>query len=376
MESGGMIRCTQCGYKNSPVYHYCGVCGAVLQAAKEEVPTKPTIVTSTPAQGPTTVAAEPTPPPSPPPAASAPAPPPPRSERGDLPVSGGMSFLGLSESPSSSSPSYLLDDEDEGERSVAWGRILFVLILLGVAGGLGWQYHVHGYPFAPQTQSQTAATPTTPVNPAPSPADSSAAPATPGPATPTPSTETPAADANKSAEPAASAPTTTEPTPPAAAKTETTPEEIKPATPEPTEKAETAAEKTTPEKTAPVEKAEKVAPARPKTPPSSPEPAVSPGESLYIQGQRYLYGNGVTPNCDLALKSLLSSASRQNSKAQSTLGAMYSTGHCVTRDLPTAYRWFAKALHQDPNNTRLEQDLSVVWKQMTPGERQSATKSD
>jgi TPR repeat protein len=157
---------------------------------------------------------------------------------------------------------------------------------------------------------------------------------------------------------------------------ETTPAETKPAEPATTtEKTEAAPEKAAP-KAAPVEKAEKVAPVRPKTPQPAPEPAVSPGEALYVQGQRYLYGNGVAPNCDLALKSLLSSASRQNSKAQSTLGAMYSTGHCVTRDLPTAYRWFAKALHQDPNNTRLEQDLSVVWKQMTPGERQSATKAD
>src|SRR5690242_5916645 len=138
MESGGMIRCTQCGYKNSPVYHYCGVCGAVLQASKEETPPKPTVVTSAPVTTP--VASAPAPPP---PAASAPAPPPPRSERGDLPVSSGMSFLGLSDSPSSSSPSYLLDDEEEAERSVAWGRILFVLILLGAAGGLGWQYCVH-----------------------------------------------------------------------------------------------------------------------------------------------------------------------------------------------------------------------------------------
>jgi outer membrane biosynthesis protein TonB len=281
-----------------------------------------------------------------------------------------MSFLGLSDSSSSSSPSYLLDDEEEAERSVAWGRILFVLILLGAAGGLGWQYHVHGYPFGPRTQGQTAATPAAPANPAPAPTDSSASPATP---TPAASTETPAApDANKPTEPAASTPAeTTESTPPAAAKTEATPAETKPAAPAPAEKAEAV-----PEKTAPLQKAEKVAPVRPKTPPPAPEPAVSPGESLYIQGQRYLYGNGVPANCDLAVKSLLSSAARANSKAQSTLGAMYSTGHCVTRDLPTAYRWFAKALHQDPNNTRLEQDLSVVWKQMTPGERQSATKSD
>ena len=116
-----MIRCTQCGYKNSPVYHYCGVCGAVLQAApKEEIPAaKPTAVTAAPVAVPGATA------PVPPPQSALPSPPP-RTERADLPVSGGMSFLGLSDAPSSSSHSYLLDDEEEAERSVAWGRILVV----------------------------------------------------------------------------------------------------------------------------------------------------------------------------------------------------------------------------------------------------------
>ena len=367
MESGGMIRCTQCGYKNSPVYHYCGVCGAVLQGApKEEASSaKPAAVAAAPVVAP--VATAPAPPP--PVAQSAPPPAPLRTERADIPVSGGMSFLGLSDASSSSSPSYLLDDEEEAERSVAWGRILFVLILLGAAGGLGWQWYKGAYPFAPRTQNQAATAPAPATTPAP--ADSSAAPVTTP--TPAPTTETPVPDASKPAEPAASAPaTTTETTPPATAKTETPPE-TKPAEPAAAEKTEPAPEK----KPAPIEKAEKVAPTRVRPPAPAPEaPAVSPGESLYIQGQRYLYGNGVAPNCDLAVKSLLSAAARAHPKAQSTLGAMYSTGHCVTRDLPTAYRWFAKALHQDPNNTRLEQDLSVVWRQMTPGEQQQAMRKE
>jgi hypothetical protein len=51
---------------------------------------------------------------------------------------------------------------------------------------------------------------------------------------------------------------------------------------------------------------------------------------------------------------------------------MYATGHCATRDLPTAYRWFGRSLRQDPKNTRLEQDLRVLWNQMTPDERRLA----
>ena len=336
----------------------------MLQAApKEEIPAaKPTAVTAAPVAVPGATA------PVPPPQSALPSPPP-RTERADLPVSGGMSFLGLSDAPSSSSHSYLLDDEEEAERSVAWGRILVVLILLGAAGGLGWQWYRGQYPFAPRAQNQAATAPVPATTPAPS--DSSAAPTTTP--TPAPATETPAPDANKPVEPAASATTiTAETTPPAAAKTET-PAETKPTEPPVAEKTEPAPEKST----APVEKAEKVAPARVKHPAPAPEaPAVSPGESLYIQGQRYLYGNGVAPNCNLAVKSLLSAAARAHPKAQSTLGAMYSTGHCVTRDLPSAYRWFAKALHQDPNNTRLEQDLSVVWRQMTPGEQQQAIRKE
>src|SRR2546429_534417 len=40
--------------------------------------------------------------------------------------------------------------------------------------------------------------------------------------------------------------------------------------------------------------------------------------------------------------------------------------------IPTAYKWFARALHQDPANDRVQRDLEVLWKQMTPDERQIA----
>ena len=57
------------------------------------------------------------------------------------------------------------------------------------------------------------------------------------------------------------------------------------------------------------------------------------------------------------------------------MGTMYATGHCVSRDLPSAYKWFALALRVDPNNSVVERNLSSVWNQMTPPERQLATKS-
>jgi hypothetical protein len=102
------------------------------------------------------------------------------------------------------------------------------------------------------------------------------------------------------------------------------------------------------------------------------QPAVVPGQGLETEGEKYLYGSGVPANCAHAQKSLLAAAQQSNSKAESVLGTMYATGHCVTRDLPLAYSWFAKAMQQEPTNARVERDLLMVWNQMTPDERQLA----
>ncbi len=100
------------------------------------------------------------------------------------------------------------------------------------------------------------------------------------------------------------------------------------------------------------------------------------GDDIEAEGERYLYGNGVPENCGRARKSLLAAAQRSNAKAQNVLGTMYATGHCATRDLPTAYRWFSRSLHKDPGNTRIEQDLKVLWSQMTPEEQKLALRSE
>jgi TPR repeat protein len=97
-------------------------------------------------------------------------------------------------------------------------------------------------------------------------------------------------------------------------------------------------------------------------------------DKLVADGERYLYGTGVPQSCDRARKNLFTASS--NAKAQSLLGAMYATGHCVNRDLPSAYRWFAKALHQEPGNERVARDLEVLWKQMTTAEKQAALRSE
>ena len=112
------------------------------------------------------------------------------------------------------------------------------------------------------------------------------------------------------------------------------------------------------------------------TPAAKPKPvaASSEGDGLFRKGEAYLYGRGGPESCSQAIRYLKSASDKSSSKARSTFGTMYATGHCVPRDLPTSYRWFAMALQADPNNSILEKDLSAIWNQMTPPERQLATK--
>jgi hypothetical protein len=111
------------------------------------------------------------------------------------------------------------------------------------------------------------------------------------------------------------------------------------------------------------------------TTPSRPEPApADTGDAAFRRGEAYLYGRGVRENCDEAMKNLKIASSQSNAKARSTLGTMYATGHCVPRDLPTSYLWFALALRVDSTNQILEKDLNAIWNQMTPPERQQATR--
>lgn len=106
--------------------------------------------------------------------------------------------------------------------------------------------------------------------------------------------------------------------------------------------------------------------------PAQPPAAPDAGSADFRRGEAFLYGRGAPENCDEAVKNLKSASAKSNAKARSAFGTMYATGHCVPRDLPTSYLWFAMALQVDPNNQILEKDLSAVWNQMTPPERQLA----
>lgn len=288
----------------------------------------------------------------------------------------GPSFLGLAEDPKTEFH-YLY--EDEPPRSHA--GLIFVLILLAVVGGGAyWQWKHHGFPFDRfgATSAQQSASPSE-VAPAQSQDQQTHIDK---PLTGMGDALPPAPDQNKA--PDTGKTTDFSPQGTQTSATATAPNNAnasqRPASTEaaPEKPAEEA--KTTPPPS--------VTPARSKKTPRTPAPkpapkteaaslmtkTISPDADLEAAGERYLYGSGGTPqNCAKAESSLRTAATRGNSKAQTVLGTMYATGHCVGRDLPTAYRWFARALHQDPQNSRISADLQVLWRQMSPQERQLAT---
>jgi hypothetical protein len=90
------------------------------------------------------------------------------------------------------------------------------------------------------------------------------------------------------------------------------------------------------------------------------------------EAQKYLYGKGVSQDCDRGLRLLKPAANAGNPKAMIEMGALYSAGLCTPRDLPTSYRWFAMALHKDPDNQAVATDLQKLWGEMTQPERQLA----
>ncbi len=112
--------------------------------------------------------------------------------------------------------------------------------------------------------------------------------------------------------------------------------------------------------------------AAPKPKPRKPAAAV-PLDTV-AEAERYIYGRGVGQDCDHGLRLLKRATDQSNPKAMISMGSLYSTGTCTARDLPTAYRWFAMALHKEPDNQTLQNDLQALWSEMTQPERQLAIK--
>jgi TPR repeat protein len=107
----------------------------------------------------------------------------------------------------------------------------------------------------------------------------------------------------------------------------------------------------------------------------TPKPTPVTPRDPVTEAERYLYGRGgALQDCDRGLRMLRPAADQANPRAMISLGALYATGVCTPRDLPTAYRWFAIALRKQPDNQPLQENLQRLWNQMTQPERQLAIK--
>lgn len=382
------MRCPQCGSDNPPEYRFCGMCGTTL--AKKEAPVaEPVSVRHETAHEKLDTNRRPEP-----------------SdstlrinrverveqERRSEPVSSslsGPSFLGLgSESAhgngrSDSDVSYLFDEEEMRPRRTYW-RFTVLLLIVALIGGLVYlQYRKEGKSWvapwsngpaqtpvqssqADQQNQQAQSQANTPANPVQNNSAPNNAP---------PAAEDQAGNQANTAPPAQN-------NQPAAkdngsAKDQSTNSdqgETKKNNETETAKAETPS---TDEESADTEAAPPPTPTRATKPkPARPSaPLASPDDQLVANAEKYLYGRGVPQNCDRALSSLRSAAGRENTRARTLLGTMYATGHCVPKDLPNAYRWFAQASRTSPDNMWVQRNLEMVWREMTAQERQLATKS-
>jgi len=345
------MRCPYCGNENPDDHRFCGMCGRAIPAPTAET-TIPEPVRHRE------------------PATPAPA------------YTGGIFNLGASADRPQQSLDYLLDDDEEPKSHK--GLVFLFVMALALAGGLGYLRWRNGS--LPSLRSLTAAIKPAPATTSP---DASANPAA---SDPSNSTATPPATAPS---PGSGAPSSSSPTPPAEPTTSAAPpssESAAPASANPPSPAANSsnppdATDSTPSKESassatPSPDAEKpTEPSAPAAPPPhakpkpvakpAPKPAAKPSDQVTL-GEQYLYGRGVPQNCERGLHYVRPAAEQSNTKAMITMGALYATGHCINRDLPTAYRFFALALRTDPGNGPLRQNAEMVWKQMTAEERKQA----
>jgi Sel1 repeat-containing protein len=390
------LRCGQCGNENAEANRFCGMCGAPLPAKEQAA-----------APAPAAVSAEV------------------RADAGASagPVITGPSFLGLGTPAGgtgsgrgaaqgdrqadrardalrpSANVDYLLEDDEEPRRSR--GKFILVVLALGLAMGFGYLHWKRGgfdwltagekkpsaaaapAPDAAQGDADSAAKGTSAASGAaaqtganaPAPGAGAGTPAESG-APQTNAAQTSSQAAPAQSNPGRSAPASDSPAP--AAAPSSTGQQSAPqnsasdssATAASTQAADSdSGKQSIPAEAAPKPVARKPAAAKP----SAAKPAAAKPVESVAEAERYIYGRGVTQDCDRGLR-LLKPATESNAQAMISMGVMYTTGTCTPRDLPTAYRWFALALHKEPDNQALQEDLQKLWGQMTPPERQLAIK--
>jgi len=275
---------------------------------------------------------------------------------------------------------YLLEDDEEPKSSK--GLIFLTLLALALVVGLGYlRFRNGGFPFL---KSLTASSQ---PKPAAAPAESSSEPH------PTSDQLDPAANSTSPTQAATAAAASepsitpinpaegTSPPPASSAATPSTtastasPDPAAAAAAQPSEAHDSAKEETHDKATAPAAETATAPPAPPKPKPvakPAPKPAPKATDPVVV-GENYLYGSkGFPQNCERGLHYVKPAADQSNPKAMITMGALYATGHCLSRDLPTAYRFFALALRGDPENAALRQNTERVWQQMTAEERKQA----
>ena len=370
MSVGELVRCARCGNTNPPEYRYCGNCGALVsdhegaENARDagDIRRKETRVL--PAQ---------------------------------RPISG-PSFLGLgTDSPSESGDGshdvgYLLEDDEPKSGA---GRFLLLLVIIGVLGAVGWlKFSGVGKTWLPPwekggSQAQNAASePNSTSTQAASPQAQSQPPADQAnvkPPAPDAAASAPPAGADSSSKAAEDKPQETAPAAQPSAQ-DNAASTAKPARsePPPAPAHHPAATVIASSKTPPPAKASRkddvedsvpavAKPSRTQTKSRASAADQTPDDALVSNAEKYLYGRGAPQNCARALSGLRAAADRQNARARSLLGTMYATGHCVSRDLPTAYRWFALASRESSDNVWIQRNLELIWREMTPQERKLAT---
>ncbi len=349
------VHCPGCGHDNNPQYRFCGMCGTALRGEMPPARPKSAPLTvggysilglaqhtleNTPA-----IEVEPTNP---------------RHDNAArvLPSRPDALDTGFQSSDSSLNSllnrnlDYLFEDDDHKKRPPRWRLYVALVLLVIAAGTLVWQWQRNGYPWddlSPLTRERIGET-------APRRASDAA------PYSKPPDTLAPAADSQLKS-PDSDLP-----------KPEKPAQETASAMPR---KAPQISTTFRPQPTSSVTESSDPGSAPAAIAPVGGPQASSPAEAIQLlaDGTKYLLGNGVTQDCDLANKDLRA-ASRFSSDAEAMLGTMYASGHCVDRDLPTAYRWYARALRSKPGNSRIQDDLTALWNQMTPAEKKVAIRND
>ena len=384
------MRCPRCGNENPEPNRFCGMCGASLLASTGEAAEPASIATPTP------IVTE---------VATARVAETPRPVPVEKPSISGPSFLGLSDPPSRSAPrtraslsidphppgrslDYLLEEE-EAHHHWGIGKILVILIALGLAIGFGYlRFKNQGVAWLkgvtkPSAAAQAANAPDTtganPSSPSITPEPQPPLQPTPQPTTPVPVASTqpgntapinaPVTSTSSVPAPADSAKPSDTPKPNSDASSPSASDKANP----PTDKGSTANDDASETPAAVTKPAEKPKPA-PKPPTPKPSATTPAGYDPVAEARKYIYGRGAPQDCDRGLRLLKPAANQSNPKAMVEMGALYSAGLCTPHDLPTAYRWFALALRKDPENSAIQSDLQKLWGEMTQPERQLAIK--